>query len=181
VSNWIKIAGLLSLCGDGLADCDKSFPGTFSNNQDTPRMKEPDKDAACSYCHTSEKRCDGLSKLCSGDHNTTDCVWAAGSGDIIRGPGQHSSGLGLHSGYVPNILLNGTLEGKHVQLDLGRPGQCAADVFVSLLGMALEGERAAGSVGQCCDRCTKADRCKGWVMDGDTRSCSLLGTQRHMD
>lgn len=80
------------------------------------------------------------------------------------------------------MLETGKLEGLHTQLDLGRPGRCAGDAQVHLLGEPLKQEDGKAmelklpSVGHCCDKCADTSGCAGWSMDVDTSTCFLLSS-----
>jgi len=88
--------------------------------------------------------------------------------------------LQLPQRFIPNLLGDGRTDGKHHQFQLGRPGRCAANVFVDHVGDLLAmptGQTAvsnATSVGACCDRCSDNVGCVAWSMSGLT--CSLLGS-----
>merc|ERR1712187_421728 len=73
---------------------------------------------------------------------------------------------------APTISSSGVPR-VHQQLDLGRPGVCAASVGVKLVGMPVD-TFVAKTVGVCCERCHVTDACVAWSMEH--LECTLFST-----
>lgn len=180
---------LFSLCYYGAADCDFCQPGTFNVTLRKSTVGTI-KGVVCDSCERdSGFRCDGISIGAAGYGNG----WNEGQGDIIRNSGDACPKQGANKAltsaggsyffmkhsHIPVLRGNGTLEGKHMQFDLGRKGRCPADAMVRLRGQPLHqhdddsADFAVESVGECCDKCAEAEKCTGWTIDGT--KCFLLG------
>lgn len=119
--------------------------------------------------------------------------WEAGNGDLVRDISMVCPVFDMGANadnadnmtrvawssphYIPVVSPDKRLEGGHLRLDLGRPGRCAADVFVQVLGQPMHNPKISSSVhsvGECCDACVETEGCVAWVVDGDI--CTLMSS-----
>mmetsp|Transcript_68671 Transcript_68671/g.129538 ORF Transcript_68671/g.129538 Transcript_68671/m.129538 type:complete len:231 (+) Transcript_68671:114-806(+) len=181
-------------CGD----CGHCVPGYFSDKPRWMCAVTPATQHCPSACKCVEKN-HGDGVFCPSDQKCKDDIWVPGQGDIVSdihsscsAPGYGSNGtistqhggkgrrIHLAHTHIAKVTGSGKLEGMHRQLDLGRPGRCAADAFVRLLGETLkqaDGQLAVFeilSVGECCDKCLETNGCVGW--NSHQGICSLLSS-----
>jgi len=172
--------------GECSTGCDRCFAGMrYANYNDMSCPTCPKLRNKAEACHIIQAANDNYDGIMTFDID----IWYGGYGDLVPDqafacPKMHamknvtaldSTASGMTFTFkhnIPTLFPDGSLGSDHIQLGLGRPDRCKADIFVRPLGDVLQDPTEVSSAGACCDLCIHTEKCHAWSMQGST--CTLL-------